>query len=113
MPHYEIIVIPVDKRLAANLDADKVDKGKTSKTFTVELSKNGKSPATHLWCCWWLDDNEVVELKKDFSGNVDNEGSKNKDRMFDLRTISIDQILNKLNLKTIGVGFKDIKRKNS
>ena len=33
MSHYEIIIISENKAINANKDADKVDKGKTSKTF--------------------------------------------------------------------------------
>lgn len=62
--HYEIIIVPVDKKIAANLDADKVDSGQTSKTFTAELSKDGTKPATHLWCCWWVTDEENSTFTK-------------------------------------------------
>ena len=99
--HYEVIVIPIDKKVAANTDADKVDKGKTSKTFTVELSANGKLPATHNWCCWWVSDKEATDLKKDFTGTADTPGAKHESRMFDRRIWTPEKILEKMGLKTI------------
>jgi len=102
MDSYVIIVIPFDNQKKANQDADKIDKGKTSKTFTVGLSPTGQLPITHCWCCWWMSDRELTELQKDFDGTPDNDGHKNADRVFNLSKGWTPQtILDHMNLKTI------------
>ena len=103
--HYEICIIPIDKKQAANLDADKQDSGKTSKTFTVQLWNEKAdvkiTPATHLIYCWWMSDEKSAELKKDFSGTPDVKGIKYKSRVFDLRDgWTPKTILEKMKLKT-------------
>ena len=106
MAHYEIAIIPIDKAVAANKDCDKVDSGKTSKSFTVPLWDEKAdvltdSP-THLWYCWWLSDAESAELKKDFDGDdMDKKGTKYKDKKFDFRKgWTRESILKKMKLKT-------------
>ena len=98
---YLIIVIPVDKTTDANKDADKVDKGKTSRTFTVGLSPDGKLPITHYWCCWWVSPKENTDLRKDFQGTPDQIGGKHNSRVFDRKDWTPEQVLEKLNLKLI------------
>ena len=106
MPHYEVVIIPIDKAVAANKDCDKVDTGKTSKSFTVPLwdekADTQKDLPTYLWYCWWMSDAESAELKKDFDGDdKDKEGTKYKDKKFDLRDgWTPETILEKMKLKT-------------
>ncbi len=102
MTHYEVIVIPVSKIITANLDADKVDKGKTSKTFTVGLSPTGKLPVTHYWCCWWVSDEEAIKLRKDFNPlDPMNPTNKNSSYMYDLsKDVVPNRILEELHLRT-------------
>ena len=103
--HYEIAIIPIDKKQTANLDADKQDSGKTSKTFTVQLwdekADVTKDLPTHLWYCWWMSDEKSAKLKEDFDGDdKDKEGTKYKDKVFDLRNGWIaETILKKMKLK--------------
>jgi hypothetical protein len=102
--HYEIVVIPVDVAVAANLDADKEDSGKTSKTFTVGLSPTGKLPITHLWCSWWMNDEKATRLKKDFNGTPDTVAGKHSSRVFDSRQgHDAEKILQKVGLKRIEI----------
>jgi len=106
--HYEICIIPIDKKAAANVAADKHDSGKTGKTFTVQLWAEGADvtsiPATHLWYCWWMSDGESAELKKDFSGTPNVEGIKYRSRVFDLRDgWTAKSVLEKMKLKTYDV----------
>lgn len=114
--HYEICIIPIDKKDAANIDANKVDKGKTSKTFTVPLWPEKADCKvdlpTNLWYCWWMSDQESVELKKDFSGTSEIEGTKYKSRVFDLRDgWTAESILKKMKLKTYDVPLTSAKLK--
>jgi len=102
--HYEICIIPIDKKDAANIDANKVDKGKTSKSFTVQLW-NEKADCkidlpTHFIYCCWVSDEESAELKKDFQGTSEIDGTKYKSRVFDLRDgWMAESILKKMKLK--------------
>ena len=103
MNSYIVIVIPENKEKQANKDADKIDHGKTSRTFTVPLSANGKLPATHRWCCWWMNiETELKEIEKDFDGKPDKDGKKHKERLFNLSEGWTNKsILEAMNLKTI------------
>jgi len=104
MAYYLIIVIPIGKSVAANTDANKVDSGKTSKTFTVGLSPTGNLPITHQWCCWWVSDKEAALLRKDFNPkDPANPTNKHQSKMFDLRTATPDRILTQLGLKPIEI----------
>jgi len=108
--HYEICIIPIDKKAEANIAADKQDSGKTSKTFTVQLwpekADVTKVPATHLIYCWWMSDEKSAELKKDFAGTPDIEDIKYKSRVFDLRDgWTPESILTKMKLKTYDGGI--------
>ena len=103
--HYEIVIIPIDKAIAANIDCDKIDKGKTSKSFTVQLWDEKADCKVdlpiNLWYCWWMSDAESTELKKDFDGTPDVDGVKYKSRVFDLRNgWTPETILTKMKLKT-------------
>jgi len=85
MNSYIIIVVPENKKTNANLDADKLDSGRTSKTFTVGLSSDGKFPITSRWCCWWMSDDEKKEIRKDFDPlNPVNPTNKNSSKIYDL-----------------------------
>jgi len=96
------MVIPADKKRNANIDANKVDNRKTSKTFTVGLYPDGKLPITHYWCCWWVSDSEKNEIKKDFTGTVDNVGTKHSSRVFDsLDGWTPERVLEKMSLKVV------------
>lgn len=97
--HYEIIIVEANKVNEANLDADKVNKGKTLKTFRVGLNSTGglDEPVTHYWCSWWVSDDEQEELKKDFHPDV----KKYKSYMFDASTMPPHIILDLLGLKVI------------
>lgn len=104
MNHYLICIIPFSKKDLANKDADKVNRGKTGKTFTVGLSPDGKLPITHYWFCWWISDEESIKLKEDFSGTPDVDGIKHQSRVFDLRDgWTAESILEKMHLKTYDV----------
>ena len=114
--HYEIAIIPINHKDAANIDANKVDKGRTSKTFTVQLWDEKAdvkiTPATHLIYCWWMSDAESAELKKDFEGTSETEGVKYKSRVFDLRDgWTPESILKKMKLKTYDVALTFAKLK--
>ena len=114
--HYEVCVIPIDGKDAANIDANKVDAGKTSKTFTVQLWDEKADCKvdfpTHLWYCWWMSDQESTELKKDFSGTPDVEGIKYKSKVFNLRDgWTPESILKKMKLKTYDVALTFAKLK--
>ncbi len=98
MNRYMIIVVSAGKKDSGNIDADKVDKGKTSKTFTVGLSPTGKEPISHHWCCWWVTDEEAAKLEKDFDPTKTN---KNESVIFDPSKKGPGQILNDLGLKTL------------
>lgn len=103
--HYEICIIPIDKKVEANTVADKQDSGKTSKSFTERLwdekADVTKVLPTYLWYCWWMSDETSTELKKDFNGGTDREGTKYKDKVFDLRDgWTRESILKKMKLKT-------------
>jgi hypothetical protein len=100
---YIVIVIPENKEKQANKDADKIDSGKTSKTFTVKLSQNGKLPNSHRWCSWWMNvETELPEIEKDFDGKPNKDGKKHKERVFNLSEgWTADSIKTALNLKTI------------
>ncbi len=113
--HYEIAVIPIDKKVDANIAADKQDSGKTSKTFIVQLWEEKadvlKDLPTHLWYCWWMSDEKSIELKKDFDGDdKDKEGTKYKDKVFDLRSgWTAETILKKMKLKTYDVSLTSVR----
>lgn len=101
------IIIPVDKKNVANLDADKVDSGKTSRTFTVPLSPTGNIPITNYWCGWLMDDDEHKKLKKDF--DPIESGNKHEAFIFDGDKVTPEEILNTVGLKPITVDFKKAK----
>lgn len=84
MNTYIVIVIPANQEKDANQDADKLDTGKTSQTFTVGLSTTGQLPISHLWCSWWMSDEKLRAIKTDFNGQPDTDGTKHKDKLFDL-----------------------------
>jgi hypothetical protein len=103
MNKYIVMIIPIDKKSNANLDANKVDKGRTSKTFTVGLSPNGKLPITHHWCCWWMSDDEEKQIRKDFDPNDPaNPTDKNSSKIYDLsKGWTAEKILEDNHLKKI------------
>ena len=116
MDHYEICIVPIDKKAVANIAADKQDSGKTSKTFTVQLwdekADVTKDSPTHLWYCWWMSDETSAELKKDFEGTSETEGTKYKSRVFDLRDgWTPESILKKMKLKTYDVSLSPLETK--
>ena len=116
MDHYEICIVPIDKKAVANIAADKQDSGKTSKTFTVQLWDEKvdvtKILPIYRWCCWWMSDAKSAELKKDFSGTSETEGAKYKSRVFDLRDgWTPENILKKMKLKTYDASLTPIKVK--
>ena len=115
--HYEICIVPIDQKAVANVVADKYDEGKTSKTFTVQLWDEKADVLidlpTHLWYCWWMGDEKSAELAKDFDGDdKDKEGTKYKDKVFDLRNGWIaESILKKMKLKTYDAPLISVRAK--
>lgn len=102
MNKYIIGIVPANKRDNANKDADKQDSGKTSNTFSVALSPDGKLPVTHYSFCWWMSDEKLEEIEKDFGGKPDKDGKKHGDRIFDLsKGWTPEKVLEELHLKRI------------
>lgn len=103
MNKYVVMIIPIDKKSNANLDANKVDKGRTSKTFTVGLSPDGKLPITAHWCCWWMSDEEEEKIRKDFDpADPTNPTDKHSSKIYDLsKGWTPESILQDNNLKRI------------
>lgn len=104
MNKYVVMIVPENKKNIANIDADKVDRGKTSKTFTVGLSPNGKLPITHHWCCWWMSDDEEKQIRKDFDPNDPmNPTNKNSSKIYilDGKVWTAEKILEDNHLKKI------------
>jgi hypothetical protein len=115
MPNkYIVAIVPQDKKDAANIDCDKVNKGKTLKTFTVGLSPDGKPPITHHWCCWWMDDKEEKQIRKDFDpSDPTNPTNKNSSKIYILDKVwTAEKILEDNHLKRIEADISKDEKKD-
>lgn len=62
-----LIVIALTDRDRANVDAQTWDPVGGSRTFTVELSPTGLTPATHRWCSWAMPDADFLACRAKFA----------------------------------------------
>ena len=112
MNKYIVGIVPQNKKDAANIDADKVNKGKTGKTFTIPLwplkADTQKDLPTYTWFCWWMSDEEEKEIRKDFDpADPTNPTNKNSSKIYDLSKGWIaETILADNNLKTIEIDME-------
>lgn len=99
--HRLIIVAPLAKRAAANVETKKVDAAGGDKTFDAgSLSASGVAPATHSWCSWAMTDAELAALSVTFKDGV------NGYRVFDGNKTTSDEALVACGLKRIATVLK-------
>ena len=113
MPNkYIVAIVQIGKVIAANQDADKVNKGKTGKTFTVPLSPTGKLPETHRWFCWWMSDDEEKQIRKDFDlSDPANPTNKHQSKIYDLsKGWTAEKILEENNLKRTDIDLIQVRK---
>ena len=108
MNKYLIIIVQQDIKSNANVSANKVDTGKTSRTFTVplwaETADVEKDAPSASWCCWWVNPQEMGELMKEFHAQTGTHKGKAKTYILQEEG-SPEDILKKARLK---VGEKGI-----